>query len=187
MFHCGSRCRPTPLSPHALRAARPGEPHPHPSILPQTQDHYILRPFDWLLLAPHNLVAYYHNRGLTYYDQRDHEDAIDDYCEATSIDPEYAEAFYGRGLAYYDYSECELAIADLTMAIDIDPNNMWAYYYRGFAYCGLDEEERATADFQSYSRQAPRHAELWRTRRWNVSTRSKASNSHIRASAILLA
>jgi len=57
-----------------------------------------------------------------------------------------------------------LAIADLTMAIGIDPNNAWAYYYRGLAYCGLDAEQQATADFQSYSRLAPRHAELWRTR-----------------------
>jgi Flp pilus assembly protein TadD len=66
-------------------------------------------------LAPKNNDAYYY-RGLAHASKREFENAIADYTEAITLDPDDAEAFNNRGNAYIRIGETEKAEADFTEA-----------------------------------------------------------------------
>ncbi len=76
------------------------------------------------------------------------EAAVDDYSEATRLNPKDPEAPFNRGLAYLRLEKFDYAARDFSEVIRIQPRNPDPYVYRGVirVYQGKDKE--AEADFQ---------------------------------------
>ena len=94
-----------------------------------------------------NYVPAYVNRGLTYQQLGNHNDAIADYTIAVIIDPDYVVAYVNRGAILGELGMHNDAIADLTRAIRIDPEKFNAYFNRGLAYAKLGNHNDAIADY----------------------------------------
>jgi len=88
----------------------------------------------------------YSNRGLTYFEIGEYEQAIADYDQAIALDPEFAIAYLNRGLTYFEIGEYEQALADYDQAIVLDPEFATAYLNRGVAYTDLGEYGQALID-----------------------------------------
>ncbi|NEQ69699.1 MAG: tetratricopeptide repeat protein [Symploca sp. SIO2D2] len=105
------------------------------------------------LLPPRNRVydllqQNYYNRGNTYHQKGELDQAITDYTEALNINLEYAEAYNNRGIAYRKKGELDQAIADANRALNINPESAKAYTNRGFAHYNLGDKQKAIQDFK---------------------------------------
>jgi tetratricopeptide (TPR) repeat protein len=89
----------------------------------------------------------YYNRGFTYLDKGDFENALADFSENIRLDPKCASAYHGRGTAYREKGEYDRAILDYTEAIRISPKYGAAYWGRGSCYRTRGEMTKAEADF----------------------------------------
>ncbi|MEA5513241.1 tetratricopeptide repeat protein [Nodularia sp. UHCC 0506] len=89
----------------------------------------------------------YQVRGEIFGELKKHDQAIADYTQAITINPQFAEPYYNRGVVYDDQGKTELAIADYTQAITINPQFAEPYYNRGVAYDDQRKTELAIADF----------------------------------------
>ena len=76
------------------------------------------------------IVTLYDNKGYSYYQSKEYEDAIKDYDMALSFDPEDVYAYYGKGTAHYamayeneDTALLEEAETDFLNALEIDPDH----------------------------------------------------------------
>lgn len=76
------------------------------------------------------IVTVYDNKGYSYYQSKEYEEAINHYDIALSFDPEDVYAYYGRGTTHYamayeneDSSLLEEAETDFLNALDIDPEH----------------------------------------------------------------
>ena len=61
----------------------------------------------------------YHNLGLTYYNLREKEKALENLNRAIILNPKYAYAYGSRGTVYKDKGEKEKALVDLRKAADL--------------------------------------------------------------------
>ena len=86
------------------------------------------------------------NRGFTYMESGEYENAIQEFDKAIQLHPNYAFSYRNRGLAYANLRQYQRAIQDFDKAIQIDPNNAPAYKHRGFAYRKLGQHAEANAD-----------------------------------------
>jgi len=109
-------------------------------------------------------AAAYFARGRTLIEQKDFNQAIDQFTKAIQMDPKDALAYYNRGLAYVAQSEYQEAIADYTSALHLNPKNALAYYHRGIAHRHLKEFDRAIGDYTRAIRLDPRLAVAYRNR-----------------------
>lgn len=101
------------------------------------------------------LAIAYLNRGLAYREKGDETRAIDDFDEAISLNPEYAEAYFNRGTVHNGKGDYDRAIADFGQAILLDPKDAGAYNNRGIAYKNKGEYGRAISDFDEALRIDP--------------------------------
>jgi tetratricopeptide (TPR) repeat protein len=76
----------------------------------------------------------YFNRGNALLEKGDYDQAIADYTQALSINPQATEAYYNRGTAWYFKGDYDRAIADYNQALRINPQNAAAHYNRGLAW-----------------------------------------------------
>ena len=96
-----------------------------------------------------NAKKVYHNyfqRGNFRLASNKYNEAIQDYNEAITLNPNYAKSYKNRGLAYFAKGEIDLAIADYNRAIELDPTNAHAYNNRGTAYSEKGEFHLALKD-----------------------------------------
>ncbi len=105
--------------------------------------------------------------GTEKYGQADYTSAINDFNQALTLDPTYAEAYLKRADAYSAIKEKDKACTDYlkagelfstrkntnpgitayTRAIDLEPRLLEAYLGRGYLYLSRNEEIAAIADF----------------------------------------
>jgi len=92
------------------------------------------------------------NRGAFYLDTGHYVQAMEDYKEATRLEPENGENFYNLGAAYLRKEDYDQAIAKFTEAIRLNfSNKALALYKRGYAKqrkgdnCGQADMEAAMA------------------------------------------
>lgn len=100
----------------------------------------------------------YLERGKTYWETRQHEQAIADFTAALALDPALVEAYFYRGWSYHDgYYDAQRggwqtfpteALADYGQVIALDPANARAYNNRGLVHWDLNQNERAIDDFE---------------------------------------
>ena len=82
-----------------------------------------------------NLAIAFNNRGFAYANKGQHDRAIQDYDQATRLNPNLAEAFNNRGLTYANKGQNDRAIQDYDQAIKLNPNFAEAFNNRGLHLC----------------------------------------------------
>jgi formylglycine-generating enzyme required for sulfatase activity/uncharacterized protein with PIN domain len=97
----------------------------------------------------------YFDKGKSYYDNNDFDNAITQFNEAIRLEPNNAEAYFKRGSAYWRKDQIDIAIRDFDNALGLDPNHYWAYMSRGMAYLDKDQYDTAIGDFDTAIRLDP--------------------------------
>ena len=64
----------------------------------------------------------YNNRGITYCQEGEYNQAIDSFSKAVELDPNYVEVYNNRGVAYYYKGDFDLAIQEFNQAIRRKPS-----------------------------------------------------------------
>jgi tetratricopeptide (TPR) repeat protein len=73
-------------------------------------------------------------QGNTYFGQKQHDKAIDEFTRAIELNPQLAIGYYDRAYVYTKQQDWSSAVADLNKAIAIDPGLAAAYWLRGQVY-----------------------------------------------------
>ena len=89
----------------------------------------------------------YVKSGNELLDQGEYDQAIAQFSEALSIDPNYAAAYEGRGNVYLVQGYYGTAIADYDHIILLYPKYAYAYFRRAVAYYNKGDYERAIAGY----------------------------------------
>jgi len=96
---------------------------------------------------PHHLsFDDYYNQGISAFNHKNYEQAINKFTRALSLDPNHADAYVWRSDAYIQLSQYQQAIEDCTQIISIDPDNIPAYVRLGFARLSLEEYQQSLED-----------------------------------------
>lgn len=121
-----------------------------------------------------NAVVAWNNRGHYYRTQSENytgqqrqsmlQQAIQDYSQAITIDPNYHLAYTNRGKAWFDLGQYQKAIADYSKGIALRPANEVAYVNRGAAYGMLREYDKALRDFAKAAAINPNYDEIYYNR-----------------------
>jgi len=91
-----------------------------------------------------SVVCFY--RGSAHDNLGQYEQAIADYDQAITLQPDLAEAYTNRGADYGEQNQYQRAITDFDRAIALKPDDALAYYNRGLAYAEQGQYEQAIAD-----------------------------------------
>jgi len=98
--------------------------------------------------SPRNLATAFDNRGVAYRLKGDYEHALQDYDQATRLNPDNAHAYNNRGIIYRIKGDYDRAIADYDEAIWLKNGDFpAAFYNRALAYADKGEYEQSFADF----------------------------------------
>ncbi|MGJ4940320.1 tetratricopeptide repeat protein [Bradyrhizobium sp. HKCCYLS1011] len=87
------------------------------------------------------------NRGYAYLSDKQWDQALKYFDEATRIDPDYVSALKNRGAVYLERQDWERAIKDYDRAIQLEPCYAEHFCNRGVAYFGRLDYNQAIADF----------------------------------------
>jgi len=98
------------------------------------------------LINPNNAGARY-SRGLTYSNEGNWDQAIEDYDAAIKLNPNDVRIFSNRGNAYLAKRQYDRAIEDYDRAIALDPSEAIPFNNRGSAYYKKGQSDRAMQDF----------------------------------------
>jgi len=96
---------------------------------------------------PHQLsFDDYYNQGISAFNHKNYEQAINKFTRALSLDPNHTDAYVWRSDAYIQLGQYQQTIEDCTQIISIDPDNIPAYVRRGFARLSLEEYQQSLED-----------------------------------------
>jgi tetratricopeptide (TPR) repeat protein len=109
-------------------------------------------------------AEFYINRGISYYERGQYDQAMSDYNKALGIDPGSAKACYKRGIICFKKGEYDQAISDYTKTLGINPRYPNAHYNRGHAYAANSQYDQAILDFSKTLEIDPRDAEAYYSR-----------------------
>src|ERR1700728_1619137 len=107
---------------------------------------------------PANLAILRHDRGVALRAKGDLANAVIDFSEAVTLNPDYARAFADRGSARLAQHDLDGAVADLDAAIRLDATDAAAFMTRGNAYDEKADFDRAVADYNDAIRLSPSYA-----------------------------
>ncbi len=104
------------------------------------------------------LAFYYNDRGYSYRQEGNLEEAYIYYSKAIQINPSFAEAYKNRGVVIFAQAESEEylwdqqavvreALADLNKAIELNPGDPFSYWNRGRIYVALFYFDAAISDY----------------------------------------
>jgi tetratricopeptide (TPR) repeat protein len=117
------------------------------------------------VLRNHPRVQYARNsRGQYYYENKQYDQALEDFSRAVEIDPKYAKAWYNRANVFDETGVFDRAIDDFTRAIEIEPHYTMAYNNRGLTYRHKGDYEKAIADFTTALDLDPNYAKAYNNR-----------------------
>jgi tetratricopeptide (TPR) repeat protein len=105
--------------------------------------------------APDELARAYKNRGSANAEIGRQDEAIADFTQAISLNPNYAIAFAGRAEAKLAKGDFDGAIADDTETLRVKANYPVAFVSRGYGYLVKGDFDHAIADFTEAIRLAP--------------------------------
>jgi len=101
----------------------------------------------WARESTRDAAAAFYNRGHAYRNQGELERAIEDYDQALTLRPTFADAWSDRGIAWRLKGDNERAVADSSEAIRLNPALVDAWVNRGAAFAMLGKLDLAVADF----------------------------------------
>ena len=117
--------------------------------LPDTTDDQTIAGCSAVIGSPSeatNQAGAYRNRGLSYDNKGQFDQAIADYNQAVVIDPNFAEAYISRGVAYSHKRLYDIAITDYTHGIALKPGYALGYANRASIYYRKSQYDLAIAD-----------------------------------------
>ncbi len=99
------------------------------------------------------------NSGVTFYQQKEINKAIQAYERVIELDPSYVEAYNNLGMIYQEMGDFESAMQSYQKAVQIDPK-----YVKGFNNIGIllhlkGEDEKAIEAFHKALATSPTHIE----------------------------
>ncbi|MCX5295963.1 tetratricopeptide repeat protein [Streptomyces sp. NBC_00193] len=86
-------------------------------------------------------------RGRDHRRAEEYAQALTDYTDAITVNPQAERAYFGRALTHMLTSSGDAAIADYTRAIELDPSRVSSLVNRGMLHHWADSFEAALADF----------------------------------------
>ena len=92
-------------------------------------------------------LAEHLQKGADYLEQKNYDEALNEFDRAVDANSDSAEAYKGRGDAYHFAGENEKAIADYTEAISLGLNSAEIYRRRGFDQKSVLNFDKAIADY----------------------------------------
>jgi tetratricopeptide (TPR) repeat protein len=108
--------------------------------------------------SPGFQVKVYVARGDAYFRKSDFDRAIEDYNEATRVNPKFVVPYYKRGYIYYLKGDKDRAIQEFDQAIQGNQNYAAAFAYRGSSYLDKGDNDRAIQDFNRAIEIDPKYA-----------------------------
>jgi len=102
-----------------------------------------------------NLAIAYNNRANAWVDKEEYKQAVGDYSQALTINPNFLEAYFNRGIAYYRLQEYDKSYDDFSRAISLDRDNASAFFNRSFPLAKKGLVQKAIEDVQQALRISP--------------------------------
>jgi putative GTP pyrophosphokinase len=91
----------------------------------------------------------YKHRGMAYFTQSRHAEAIEDFSKSLETDEKSYKSAYYRGIAKSVIKEYQGAIEDFSLSLAIKPDQPYTLYRRGQAYYHLEDYPAALADCEA--------------------------------------
>lgn len=85
--------------------------------------------------------------GAVYYQQRQYKIALEEFTEASRIDPSFAFAYNGLGLVHSALGENDKADANFRKAIQLEPNNSESHNNYGGFLCAQGRYDESIKEF----------------------------------------
>lgn len=85
--------------------------------------------------------------GAVYYQQKQWEIALDEFTEASKIDPTFGLAFNGLGLVHAALGQDDLAEMNFKKALQLDPNNSESHNNYGSFLCSKNRIDDSIKEF----------------------------------------
>ena len=96
--------------------------------------------------------------------QKEYEESIKHYTQATQSKPDFLEAYYNRGVVFATTGNYDDAIADFDVTIGFNSYDADAYNQRGIAYYKLKKYKEAIADYTKATQLKPDLADAYYNR-----------------------
>jgi tetratricopeptide (TPR) repeat protein len=100
----------------------------------------------------------YSMRGLSYLNNGDPQNAIQDLEKAGALNPQNFQAFQGLGFALQKTGLYPEAVSAFDKAIALNPSDHVTISYRGYAHLTVKDQAKALKDFDAAARLAPKNA-----------------------------
>ena len=97
----------------------------------------------------------HYNLGLSLAALGKHQEAINEFKEATKIKPDYAEAYYNMGLAYGKLEDWPQAVGAFKKALEHNPDYALAHYNLGVIYYFMDDSRALAGEMQALQKTKP--------------------------------
>jgi tetratricopeptide (TPR) repeat protein len=89
----------------------------------------------------------YTKRGISYYNLKDWQRALQDFERAIKLNSKNSEAYFYRAMTFYKLQDFARAIASFDNVVKVDPESDRAFYFRGRSNFNSQAYDRAIADF----------------------------------------
>jgi len=109
------------------------------------------------ILEKEKAVSFYNN-GVSYFNNKDYDNAITQLTEAVRLNPDYARAYEVRARSYFFKEQYNMAVSGFDDTLRLDPNNALVYQFRGTAYIQLGQYDMAVKDYSDSIRLEPDNA-----------------------------
>jgi tetratricopeptide (TPR) repeat protein len=100
----------------------------------------------------------YSMRGLSYLNNGDNQNAIQDLEKASVLDPKNFQAFQGLGFVLQKTGLYPEAVSAFDKAIALNPSDHVTISYRGYVHLNVKDYAKALKDFDAASKLAPKEA-----------------------------
>jgi tetratricopeptide (TPR) repeat protein len=110
------------------------------------------------------LAVIYFDRGVTLYNIREYDRAIQDYDQALELNPQFAQAVFSRGNALGEKGQFDRAIQDYGQAIKLNPNYAIAFNNLGYVWDEMHDFDRAIEDYDRAIDLNPQYAQAFNNR-----------------------
>lgn len=85
--------------------------------------------------------------GAIYYQQRQYEVALEEFTEASRIDPNFALAYNGLGLVHSALGQEDIADSNFRKSIQLEPNNSESHNNYGSFLCAIGRYDDSIKEF----------------------------------------
>ena len=99
----------------------------------------------------------YYSLGNLADNEKDWNEAIQDYQKAIAIDAHYRDAYLGLGADYFEKHQFDLEVANYLKATELDPKNGDNFYWLGTAYEDTGNFDDAVAAYVTALKLEPDH------------------------------